>query len=216
MTPRRDPRPDIGLRPDLKVVAEWVNPGARVLDVGCGEGALLAHLAATKAVDGRGIELSQEGVNACVSHGLAVIQGDADTDLGDYPDDAFDMVILSQTLQAIRDPRSALIEMLRIGRCAIVSFPNFGHWRARVELMLRGRVPAATVLGHAWYETPNIHPCTIRDFIALCRRLDIEILRAVALGEGGRASAIRGRGGLANLVGREAIFQLCNGRGAAP
>jgi len=202
MTPRRDPRPDIGLRPDLKVVAEWVNPGARVLDVGCGEGALLAHLAATKAVDGRGIELSQEGVNACVSHGLAVIQGDADTDLGDYPDDAFDMVILSQTLQAIRDPRSALIEMLRIGRCAIVSFPNFGHWRARVELMLRGRVPAATVLGHAWYETPNIHPCTIRDFIALCRRLDIEILRAVALGEGGRASAIRGRGGLANLVGR--------------
>jgi methionine biosynthesis protein MetW len=128
-----------GARVDLVLVAEMVEHGAKVLDVGCGDGELLQLLAETRGVDGRGIELSREGVNECVAKGLAVIQGDADTDLADYPDDAFDYVILSQTLQATRAPRVVLEHMLRIGRRAIVSFPNFGHWRIRMQVMFRGR-----------------------------------------------------------------------------
>ncbi len=128
---------------DLSVVADMVEPGSRVLDVGCGDGLLLQLLAGRKNVDGRGVELSQRGVNDCVAKGLSVIQGDADTDLADYPEDSFDYVILSQTLQATQRPRVVLDHMLRIGRSAIVSFPNFGHWRVRTELLLTGRMPRA-------------------------------------------------------------------------
>ena len=146
-----------------------VEPGSRVLDVGCGDGALLALLRDRRGVDGRGIELSREGVSDCLAKGLPVIQGDADTDLADYPDDAFDYVILSQTIQATRQPRVVLEHLLRIGRRAIVSFPNFGHWRVRFELALRGRMPVTENLPYSWYDTPNIHFCTIRDFVELCR-----------------------------------------------
>ena len=140
-----------GARVDLLAVADMVAPGAKVLDVGCGDGELLRLLAETRGVDGRGIELSREGVNECVAKGLAVIQGDADTDLADYPNDAFDYVILSQTIQATRQPRVVLENLLRIGRRAIVSFPNFGHWRIRYEIALRGRMPLTENLPHAWY-----------------------------------------------------------------
>src|SRR3981081_4066421 len=157
-----------GARVDLLLVAEMVKPGAKVLDVGCGDGELLSILGEQRGVDGRGIELSREGVNECVAKGLAVIQGDADTDLADYPDDAFDYVILSQTLQATRRPRVVLEHMLRIGRRAIVSFPNFGHWRIRMQLLFRGRMPRTDNLPDTWYDTPNIHFCTIKDFRALC------------------------------------------------
>ena len=146
-----------------------VETGARVLDVGCGDGELLRLLAETRGVDARGIEISQQGVNDCVAKGLSVVQGDADIDLADYPDDGFDYVILSQTLQATRNPRKVLEQMLRIGKRAIVSFPNFGHWRIRWQLGLRGRMPMTENLSYAWYETPNIHFCTIRDFVALVR-----------------------------------------------
>jgi methionine biosynthesis protein MetW len=138
-----------------------------VLDVGCGDGALLRLLAEEKRVDARGMELSQRGVNDCVAKGLSVIQGDADVDLVDYPTDAFDYVILSQTIQATRQPRRVLENMLRVGRRAIVSFPNFGHWRIRAQVALRGRMPVTENLSYAWYDTPNIHFCTIRDFVAL-------------------------------------------------
>ena len=131
-----------GARPDHRLIAELVEPGSRLLDIGCGDGALLELLAREKNVDGRGIEISQEGVNASVRRGLSVIQGDAETDLADYPDAAFDYVVLSQTLPAIRDPRGVLLELLRIGRSAIVSIPNFGHWRNRLHLLARGRMPA--------------------------------------------------------------------------
>src|SRR5947209_6212698 len=155
------------LRPDLAAIATLVTPGARVLDVGCGEGDLLEHLVRGKGVDGRGIELVQQNVNACVRRGLSVVQGDADTDLVDYPSSVFDFVILSQTIQATRSPRLVLSHLLRIGRKTIVSFPNFGQWRIRLSLLLRGRMPQTATLGYQWYETPNIHLCTIKDFVAL-------------------------------------------------
>src|SRR6202035_5384544 len=153
-------------RVDHLLVAEMIEPRSRVLDVGCGDGELL-KLLESRGVDGRGIELSREGVNDCVAKGLAVIQGDADIDLADYPDDGFDYVILSQTLQATRHPRRVLEHMLRIGRHAIVSFPNFGHWRIRAQLMFRGAMPITENLAYTWYNTPNIHFCTIRDFVRL-------------------------------------------------
>ena len=157
-----------GARVDLVLVAEMVERGAKVLDVGCGDGELLRLLGETRGVDGRGIELSREGVNECVAKGLAVIQGDADTDLADYPDDAFDYVILSQTLQATRHPRVVLEHMLRIGRRAVVSFPNFGHWQVRLQLLFAGHMPQTDILPYSWYDTPNIHHCTIKDFRQLC------------------------------------------------
>src|SRR6188472_3835096 len=160
-----------GARVDLVLVTEMVERGAKVLDVGCGDGELLRLLSETRDVDGRGIELSREGVNECVAKGLAVIQGDADTDLADYPDDAFDYVILSQTLQATRQPRVVLEHMLRIGRNAIVSFPNFGHWKIRLKLLAFGRMPRTTNLPDTWYNTQNIHFCTIRDFRDLCNEV---------------------------------------------
>jgi methionine biosynthesis protein MetW len=196
------------LRGDLEVVANMVEPGSRLLDVGCGDGALLDYLIHEKGVDGRGVELSMEGVNACVSQGLSVIQGDADTDLDDYPDGAFDYVVLSQTLQATRAPRDVLGNMLRIGRQAIVSFPNFGHWRVRVSLMFEGRMPVTNALPHHWFDSPNIHSCTIKDFIQLCAELDIEIERSIALNHRGARRRIRSNVALANLAGEQAVFLL--------
>ena len=146
---------ETGHRSTSSMVADMVEPGSRVLDIGCGDGSLLAILRDRKGVDGRGIEISREGVNACLAKGLPVIQGDADTDLADYPDDAFDYVILSQTIQATRQPRVVLEHLLRIGRRAIVSFPNFGHWRVRVDLVLRGRMPVTENMPYSWYDTPT-------------------------------------------------------------
>ena len=158
-----------------------IDPGARVLDIGCGDGALLAHLVQHKNVDGRGMELSQSGVNSCVGHGLSVIQGDADRDLEAYPTGAFDVVVLSQTLQATREPRQVLETLVRIGRRAIVSFPNFGFWRIRLWLLFCGRMPVSHLLPHPWYETPNIHLCTIRDFVAMCDEIGVRVERSVTL-----------------------------------
>ena len=178
--------PDTGhYRGDHLLVAEMVERGSRVLDVGCGEGDLL-QLLETRGIDGRGIELSREGVNRCVAKGLAVVQGDADTDLINYPDDAFDYVILSQTLQATRQPRVVLENLLRIGRRAIVSFPNFGFWKMRIQLLVGGHMPRTENLPATWYDTPNIHFCTIKDFVQLCDEINVKMERAVALDMYGR------------------------------
>jgi methionine biosynthesis protein MetW len=196
------------LRPDLRLVAEMVPPGTRVLDVGCGDGELLAFLSTMKGVDARGIELSQAGVNACVARGLSVIQGDADKDLADYPTGAFDFVILSRTIQETLAPKRVLENLLRIGTRVIVSFPNFGHWQVRLGLLFSGRMPNTRVLDQHWYETPNLHFCTIRDFVALTEALGAEVERAVALDRHGHIHDVSGRAAFANLFGVLGVFLL--------
>tara|TARA_R110000824_G_scaffold118960_2_gene271525 strand:+ start:143626 stop:144261 length:636 start_codon:yes stop_codon:yes gene_type:complete len=194
-------------RVDLTLIAEMIASGSRVLDVGCGDGDLLELLARTKNVDGRGIELSQEGVNASVTRGLSVIQGDADADLRDYPDNAFDYVILSQTIQATRNPREVLSQMKRIGKRSVVSLPNFGNWRVRLQLLWSGRMPVTRSLDHKWYDTPNIHLCTVRDFVTLCDDLDFHIDDAVSV-IGTRAKRVGRPGSLDNLTAETAIMLL--------
>ncbi len=200
-----------GLRPDLQLIAGMVPEGARVLDIGCGNGDLLAHLRDVKSVDGRGIELKPARVNACLAKGLAVIQGDADKDLEGYPAGAFDMAILSQTIQATHRPRHVVRQLLRVAGSTIVSFPNFGHWRVRLSLGLTGHMPVTKNLPNRWYDTPNIHLCTVADFADLCAELSANIDEAVALMPGRRTRRIRAKSRWANLTAETAIFRLSAG-----
>ena len=197
------------IRVDLQIIADMIVSDTRVLDVGCGTGTLLDYLAKYKKVDGRGIELSTQGVNACVSCGLSVIQGDANTDLKDYPDHAFDYVVLSQTLQAMNNPRVVLEQLLRIGRRAIISFPNFAHWRVRYQVAINGCMPVSTNLPYQWYETPNIHFCTIKDFVVLCKKMGIKVERSISLDSNGSAvRQVNLAPFLSNFFGEQAVFLL--------
>jgi methionine biosynthesis protein MetW len=196
------------MRVDLRLIAEMIAPGARVLDIGCGDGALIEHLFRTKGCDARGIELDMAEATRAVSQGLAVMHGDADVDLRHYPDAAFDYVVLSRTLQAVEKPLEVLRQMLRIGARAVVSFPNFGHWQVRLQLLNTGRMPMTATWERPWYETPNIHPCTIRDFFALCDQEGIAVERWLAADDAGLRSPWRRSPRLANLFGEQALFLL--------
>ena len=195
-------------RIDLMLIASLVEQGTRVLDIGCGNGELMELLVAERNVDARGLELSQQGVNACVSRGLAAVQGNADTDLSYYPDQGFDTVILSQTLQATRRPKEVLQEMSRIGSKLIVSIPNFGHWRIRLALALRGRMPETQALSATWYETANIHLCSMLDLTDLCDELSLRVETCLTVTNGkvlhstGRPSALQ------NLMAELVVFEL--------
>lgn len=201
-----------GLRPDLRLIANLVGDGGRVLDVGCGDGALLHYLSHGKGVDARGIELSMDGVRRSLAQGLSVVQGDAEADLKDYPDGAFDFVILSQTLQAMRRPRVVLEHLLRIGRRAIVSLPNFGYWRIRLQLLTQGRMPRTRHLTYEWWDTPNIHLCTIADFLALCDDMGVEVEKSLILDRSGRDTGLTHNRMFANLLGEQGVFLLRRGR----
>jgi methionine biosynthesis protein MetW len=201
------------MRVDLELIAEMIAPGARVLDIGCGDGALIEYLFRTKGCDARGLEIDMAEVTRAVAHGLPVMQGDADSDLAHYPDDAFDVVVLSRTLQAVEKPREVLRQMLRISARAIVSFPNFGHWGLRWQLLTTGRMPMTRTWGRMWYETPNIHPCTMRDFFALCAVEGYEVEQWLAADEAGRRAPWRRAPMLANLFGEQGLFLLRRGAG---
>ena len=196
------------MRLDLRLIAEMVKPGTRVLDIGCGDGTLIEYLYRTHGCDSRGIELDMAEVTRAVAHGLPVMHGDADTDLEQYPDGAFDYVVLSRTLQAVEKPREVLRQMLRIGRHALVSFPNFGHWQLRWQLMWTGRMPNTKVWGRPWYETPNIHPCTIQDFFDLAAQEGYVVEKWLAVDDDGQRSPWRRFPALANMFGEQALFQL--------
>lgn len=191
------------LRPDLAIIASHVPEGARVLDIGCGEGALMAALRETKNADARGLELDAADVATAMAKGLSVVQGDADTDLADYPDSAFDYAILSQTLQTTRAPDAILGELLRIAPRAFVSFPNFAYWRVRTSLMFGGRMPVTGGLPLSWYATENIHHVTIDDFRALVGDLGISVEQAWYLSGNRQRTAAA-----ANFLAEQAVFLL--------
>lgn len=193
----------MSLRPDLAIIADHVVEGTRVLDVGCGDGALMAALRDRRGVDARGLELDGANVSAAVGRGLSVIQGNADTDLADYPDDSFDYAVLSQTLQTTHRPDLVLDHLLRIGRRAFVSFPNFAHWRVRLSLLWGGRMPVTRLLPLQWYETPNIHHVTIDDFRAFVRERGVTVEGAWFLSGDRLTSAAA-----ANFRAEHAVFLL--------
>ena len=195
------------MRADLDVVAGMVEPGARVLDLGCGDGDLLAELISRRGCRGQGVELSREALHACVERGVPVVEADIDRGLPDFEDGSFDVVVLSQTLQAVRRPPLVLREMTRVGRLGIVSFPNFGHWRPRVQLLVRGKMPVTRTLPYRWHETPNIHLCTIRDFEALARAEGLTLLaRRLLRPSGGAAPGFASR--RPNLLAAGAAYLL--------
>ena len=196
------------MRPDLEIIAGLINPGARVLDLGCGNGELLAHLASAKGVNGYGIENDPDAITACVGAGVNVIDHDLDEGLDRFPDSSFDMVVMTETLQAVAEPRALLRDMLRVGEECVVTFPNFGHWRCRLQLAMSGRMPVAKHLPHAWFDTPNIHLCTFRDFEELVTDMGQPIISRFVVDDRHQPSF----GRLPNLFGTTAFYRL--GRGA--
>ena len=195
-------------RIDLELITSLVDKETRVLDIGCGNGELLESLKRKRKVIGQGLELKQERVNQCVAKGLSAIQGDADKDLGLYPNQSFDCVILSQTIQATGQPKLILNELIRIGKKAIVSIPNFGYWKIRLSLAINGKMPITKKLSHNWHDTPNIHLCTILDFINLCKELNIKIEKTIILSSKKTKSYNGTPNKLSNLISEEAIFLI--------
>ena len=201
----------MSLRADLAIIAELIHANARVLDLGCGEGELLAHLQTHKQVNGYGLDVDPEHIRICLDKGVNVIEQDLDAGLANFADDSFDMVVMTETLQSVRAPDSLLREMLRIGEECIITFPNFGHWRCRLQLAFLGRMPVAKHIPHSWFNTPNIHLCTFRDFENLCADLGFPIIERRVVDHQHMQSALGSL--LPNLLGPVAFYRL--GRSSA-
>jgi methionine biosynthesis protein MetW len=169
------------MKQEFKIIAELIETNTRVLDVGCGDGTLMEFLKNNKKIDIRGIEISKNNVQQCIGKGLTVIEGDAEKDLSQFPDGSFDFVILSQTLQAFLNPEKVISELLRVGKKAIVTIPNFGYWKVRLHLLIKGTMPITRTLPDEWYNTPNLHMCTIQDFFNFCKKREINLYSSIAL-----------------------------------
>ena len=200
----------ITLRKDLDLIANLVENNSKVIDIGCGNGELLNFLSKNKNSKIQGLEINQKKVNKCVSKGLSVIQGDADKDLGLYPEKSFDYVILSQTIQATLEPEKILTELTRIGKRVIVSIPNFGFWKVRLDLLVKGKMPITSKLNSTWFETENIHLCTVSDFTDLCDQLNLKIKQTVTIASNKQKMFFGKPNKLANIFAEEAIFLIQN------
>lgn len=196
----------MSLRTDQALIAEWIKPASRVLDLGCGDGTLMAHLQQHQEVKGYGLEIDEENIVQCIHKGVDVIQTDLDKGLSEFKKDTFDYVIMTQTLQAIRYPDKLLKEMTRVGREAIVTFPNMGHWKNRIQLALAGHMPKSKTLPYEWYNTPNIHLCTLTDFENLCAVNNIEILDRATVDHEHQSSLVMKL--FPNLLGKIAIYRF--------
>ncbi|MDB9784496.1 methionine biosynthesis protein MetW [Pelagibacteraceae bacterium] len=196
------------MKREFEIIAELLPKNSRVLDVGCGDGTLMKLLSKEKNIDVRGLELEEENVEICISKGLSVIEGNAETELGQFPDKSFDFVILSQTLQAFYNPVTVLEHLLRIGKSSIVSIPNFGHWKVRTSLLFLGRMPETKSLPYKWYNTPNLHMCTIKDFYELCKKKDISMKKIIGINNN-KTSAIHNNNiKLKNFFSEVGIFLI--------
>ncbi|MDY6943295.1 MAG: methionine biosynthesis protein MetW [Pseudomonadota bacterium] len=198
------------MRPDLEIISRWIKPRSRVLDLGCGDGTLLNHLERTREVTGYGLEIDPKNVVNAIHAGVNVIQLDIDQSLGEFEDQSFDYVVMTQALQVVQHPDRLLGEMLRIGRKGIVTFPNFGHWKCRIQLAIRGRMPISDSLPNQWYDTQNIHLCTVRDFEQLCHQFDYRILNRRVVDSHHRSN--RAMQMAPNLLGEIALYGLCSER----
>lgn len=194
------------MRNDLKNIAQWIKPNSRLLDLGCGDGTLLAHLSETKNVDGYGIEIDEQAITQCIHRGVNVIQRNIDKRMTDFADQSFDCVVMSQSLQTMRHTDKVLLEMLRVGKEGIISFPNMGYIKGRLQFALGGHMPVTKSLEHTWFETPNIHLCTIKDFENLCTSLNIEILERKLLGNNHKDRFLMNL--LPNLLGKVALYRV--------
>lgn len=199
---------NLKMRFEDDVLAGLIDINSRVLDVGCGDGNLLLHLKKSKKVDGRGIEIDQKKVQESVAKGLAVIEGDAEKDLISYPNSSFDFAILNQSLQQFYDPRKVMNELLRIAKKAIITIPNFGYWKVRLQLVLRGTMPVTKNLPYTWYNTPNLHMCTIKDFYNLCKLDNITIEKSISISSDKVSNIQRGNLEIKNLLSEIGIFLI--------
>lgn len=194
------------MRFDLQLIPQWITPGARVLDLGCGNGALLSQLARDKQVDGLGIEIDPDQITHCLSNGLSVVEQDLNKGLSNLQDDSFDIVVMAHALQTLRQPHLVIDEMLRVGKACIVTFPNFGHWRCRLYLTRNGRMPVSRFMPYNWYDTPNIHFCTVKDFEVLCHNHNIRILDKIVVGQDSSQSFLGNL--MPNLFGVTAVYHI--------